>query len=143
MNLQNSIEQSGFHTEFRAEQKQECRNFPRFKIKRRILIRDPQGHILTGHAFDISRQGVQFRCAPRIAYQLEATRGFTNSLNYPDYEVKIALPYMNQLEECTIHCTVTEMRKADEENMRIGLSFLYFDEKSQLRLNHFIDNLTL
>ncbi len=137
MNLQDSFDHSLLHTGFAPDQKRESRYFPRYKIKRRILIKDPEGHILTGHAFDISRQGLQFRCQPQVAYQLESSL-----LNNNDYVVKIALPYMNELTECGIHCSVKGVRKADEENMRISISFLYFDEDSQSRLNHFIDNLT-
>ncbi len=143
MNIQDSIEKLQFHTDFTSEQRKECRRFPRYKIKRRILIKDPQGNILTGHAFDISRHGLQFRCSPHIAYQLQASQEMFTRYHNISYEVKIALPYMNQLKECGIYCSVQEIIKADDENMRVGLNFLYFDENSQSHLDHFIDNLTL
>jgi len=50
---------------------------------------------------------------------------------------------MNQLAECGIHCSVQEIKKSDDENIRVGFNFLYFDENSQSYLDHFIDNLTL
>ena len=140
-NLQESF--GSFNSGFDLEQKRENRHFPRYKIKRRILIKDPQGHILTGHAFDISRQGLQFRCSTQIAYQLETTKNTVSRSDISHYEIKIALPYMNELSECGIHCSVKDISKADDENMRIGLSFHYFDKNSQSRLDHFIENLTL
>lgn len=143
MDIQDNKDRSVFYPGFSLEQDRENRHFPRYKIKRRILIKDLQGSVLTGHAFDISRQGLQFRCTPQIAYQLESAKNNISIEYATDYEVKIALPYMNQLTECGIHCSVKEIIKADDENMRIGLSFLYFDENSQNRLDHFIDNLTM
>ena len=136
-------ENQQFHPDFVLDQKRESRHFPRYKIKRRILIKDPQGNILTGHAFDISRQGLQFRCSTQIAYQLENAKNTLSRNDVSNYEVKIALPYMNELSECGIHCSIKDISKADDENMRIGLSFHYFDENSQSRLDHFIENLTL
>jgi len=143
MNIQDNKDQSVFYPEFPLEQEKESRHFPRYKIKRRILVKDLQGNVLTGHAFDISRQGLQFRCTPQIAYQLESASNNMSLNQVSNYEVKIALPYMNQLIECGIHCSVKEIIKADDENMRIGLSIIYFDENSQSRLDHFIDNLTI
>ena len=137
------IEQPQLYPGFISEQEKENRYFPRYKIKRRILIKDSLGNVLTGHAFDISRQGLQFRCSTKVAYQLATARNFTASDRVISYEVKIALPYMNELTECGIHCSVKEITTIDNENMRIGLSFLFFDNDSQSRLDHFIDNLTL
>ncbi len=137
------LEIQQFHPDFILDQKRESRHFPRYKIKRRILIKDPNGNILTGHAIDISRQGLQFRCSTQIAYQLENTKNTLSRSDVSHYEVKIALPYMNELSECGIHCSVKDISKADDENMRVGMSFHYFEKNSQSRLNHFIENLTL
>lgn len=143
MNLQENTGNDKFHSRLTLKEKRENRHFPRYKIKRRLLIKDTQGHVLTGHAFDISRQGLQFRCAPHVAYRLISGKQSNPSDNLKAHEVKIALPYMNRLMECGIYCSVKDISKADEENMRIGLNFLYFEKNSQSRLNHFIDNLTL
>ena len=143
MNIQNSKEPSSFFTGLTTENGKENRHFSRHKIKRRILIKDPHGNIQTGHAFDISRQGLQFRCTQQIAFLLETSSRSRSSGYGTDYEVKIALPFMNKLTECGIYCAIKDVTKADEENMRIGLSFLYFDKDSQSKLDHFIDNLTL
>lgn len=144
MDIQNNSERiSHFYADFASDQYKENRRFPRFKIKRRILIKDHQGHILSGHAVDISRFGLQFRCSPQVAYQLEQAKEKLVDSHKTSFEVKIALPFMNTLEECGIHCSINEVVKADDENMRVGLSFLYFDEDSQSRIDHFIDNLTL
>ncbi len=144
MGIQNNTDRiQHFYADFTSDQYKESRRFPRYKIKRRILIKDHQGHILTGHAIDISRFGLQFRCSPQISYQLEHSKDNLVDTHKTSFEVKIALPYMNTLEECGIHCSLNESIQADDENMRIGLSFLYFDEASQSRIDHFIDNLTL
>jgi|GEM_PF-7003205 len=81
MDIQDSTGKQQFHTSFTAEHRKENRLFPRYKIKRRILIKDPKGHILTGHAFDISRQGLQFRCSPHIAYHLQTNQGMFHRYN--------------------------------------------------------------
>ncbi len=141
MSRQDSIN-SIFQIPFHSVRNKEHRKYQRYQIKRRILIKNPDEKILTGHAFDISRQGLQLRCSAKTAYQLETMNPSAKKTNNDIYEIKIALPYMNKLSECSFDCAIQAIDKADEENMRIGLKFLYFDQKSQSRLDHFIENLT-
>lgn len=142
MNLQDSFNDLPRYSSYRREHTKDCRRFQRYKIKRRILIKDANGHILTGHAHDISRQGLQIRCTKKIAYHLKS-ESQSSKQNSVLCEIKIALPYMNQLISCGIHCKINSFERFDDENMRIGLGFVFIDKSSQSRLNHFIDNLTL
>ncbi|MFK8068581.1 MAG: PilZ domain-containing protein [Gammaproteobacteria bacterium] len=141
MDRQNIINTT-YEYPFRSLQNKEHREFPRYQIKRRILIKNPDEKVLTGHALDISRQGLQLRCSAKTAYQLETINSSAKKTRSNIYKIKIALPYMNKLAECSFVCTIQTIDKADEENMRIGLKFLHFDQKSQSRLDHFIENLT-
>ncbi len=144
MDIQGSIEKLSLElSNHLTRVKNEKRSFIRYKIKRRVLIRDPEGRVFTGHAYDISKQGLQFRCSPHVACQLETASEQLSPLSSTNFIVKIALPFMNELAECGIHCSVKSVHKADEETMRVGLSFLFFENNSQMRLDHFIDNLTL
>lgn len=143
MNLQDSFLDLPKYSSYRSEFTKETRHFQRYKIKRRILIKDVYGHILTGHAYDISRRGLQIRCTKKIAYHLKSSNSHASHGNSMIYEIKIALPYMNQLISCGIHCKINSFERYDDENIRIGLGFVSIDKSSQSRLNHFIDNLTL
>lgn len=140
MNPQDSIKRSSLRSN--SIQNREQRRFYRYKIKRRVLIKNPDGKILTGHAFDISRQGLQLRCHPKTAYQLETANPLLPKNKQKHYEIKISLPYMSRLSECGIHCSIQDIEKADDENMRISITFLSFDKNSQSCLDHFIKNLT-
>lgn len=141
MNLQNQfnplVNTGAFHTQEFGH----TRRFDRHEIKRRVLIKDPAGNIQTAHAFDISHQGIQVRCSPHIAYQLKSMSDLEQR-QVNRYELKIALPYMNQLVSCGIQCRLTSFERFDRDSVRLGFEFLDFESGTFARLSHFIDNLS-
>jgi hypothetical protein len=120
----------------------EHRRFSRYKIKRRVLLKDKENRVYSGLAYDISRRGLLLRCSSPVAYELLYKSNHMDLMNPNAYEIKIALPYMNRLTECRIFCKITSHQRINNQYARIGLNFQLIDDDSQERLNHFLNNLS-
>lgn len=120
----------------------EPRRFPRYKIKRRVLLKDPENRVFTGLAYDISLLGLHLRFSSPVAYELLYKSNHTDLMNPDAYEIKIALPYMNRLTECWMLCKIASHKRISNQYTRIGLDFQLIDDGSKERLNHFLNNLS-
>lgn len=143
MNIQQYTQSGVTPASYQSDVTGKTRRFDRHNIKRRVLIKDPSGNIQTAHAFDISHQGIQVRCSPKIAYQLKSLVADLEHPSNKSYELKIALPYMNQLVSCGIKCKLSSFERFDSQTVRLGFEFVDFETGAYSRLNHFIENLSV
>lgn len=121
--------------------KLEPRRYPRYKIKRKVLLKEADGRVYLGLACDISRLGLHLQCTSQVAYELLYSNRSSPD-NPQTCEIKISLPYMNRLTECWILCKIASHKQLNLHYTRIGLYFQLIDKDNQVSLDHFLNNLT-
>ena len=96
---------------------EEQRRASRKAIRLVAEIRLPTGSVLTGQTADISRSGIGFFCAERVAVGEDCTLSIRISACGTDAELKLI--------GRVCHCT-----KQAEDSYRIGMKFVRMDEQT-------------
>lgn len=96
---------------------EEQRGASRKAIRLVAEIRLPTGSVLTGQTADISRSGIGFFCAERVAVGEDCTLSIHISACGTDAELKLI--------GRVCHCT-----KQSEDSYRIGMKFVRMDEQT-------------
>lgn len=105
-----------------------------------IVLQD--GTILAVQIYDISLNGIQFKCDGLIANEIEP-RGIQNySLDHKTIKVIAKFP-TNEKQKFYASCRIISARRLSQEEYMIGLEFFEFEKSSDKVLESYINKLAL
>ncbi len=120
----------------------ERRKVVRYMTKLDIDIILQDGTILAVQTYDISLNGIQFKCDGLIADEIEP-RGIQNySLDQKTIKVIAKLP-TNEQKKFYTSCRIINARRLSQEEYMIGLEFFEFEKNSDKVLASYINKLAL